>query len=145
MNILKKNRGFILFVILMFSVRWSIADHYRVPTRSMISAIEIGDHVFVNKMAYDIKLPFTNIVLHKRTDPKKGEIVIFENPKNPSINFVKRLIGEPGDKISIRDGFVFVNDELTLKSNRELKKQFQKLVSHYSKFKYYEQLRSKLY
>lgn len=130
---------------MMFSVRWSIADHYRVPTGSMIPTISIGDHVFVDKMAYDLKVPFTDFVFYQRSHPRKGDIVIFENPQNRSIKYVKRLIGEPGDEISIDNGIVYVNGVMTLKSKREVREIYKKLITHYSKFKYYEQLGDKLY
>ena len=87
-----RHRSLILFTLFVFSIRWSFADHYRVPTGSMIPTIEIGDHVFVNKMAYDLKLPFTDIVIAKTGLPERGDIVVFKYPKDPSINFVKRLI-----------------------------------------------------
>ncbi|MAZ47402.1 MAG: signal peptidase I [Halobacteriovoraceae bacterium] len=106
---LKKNRGFFLFVICLFSARWSIADHYRVPTGSMIPTIEIGDHVFVDKMAYDLKVPFTSYSLKKMKEPKRGDIVVFEFPHDRSINYVKRLIALPGDQVEIKNGHVLIN------------------------------------
>ncbi|MBL6988592.1 MAG: signal peptidase I [Bacteriovoracaceae bacterium] len=113
-NKIVNNRGFILFALLLFSIRWSFADHYRVPSGSMLPTIQIGDHLFVNKMAYDFKFPFTDFVLKKTNRPKRGEIIVFKYPKDPSINYVKRLIGLPGDTIEVFNGFIKVNGKLTL-------------------------------
>lgn len=113
---MKENRNFVILVICLFSMRWSLADHYRVPTGSMRPTIQIGDHVLVNKMAYDLKFPFTDIILAKTGIPKRGEIIVFKYPKDPSINYVKRLIAIPGDRVEIVNGLVKVNGQLTLES-----------------------------
>lgn len=122
-----------------------MADHYRVPTGSMIPTIEIGDHVFVNKMAYDLKLPFTNISLKEMNQPSRGDIVIFEYPHNPSINYVKRLIALPGDHVLIQNGFVKVNGQISLQYPEELGGLYEKLFNGLNDFKYYESLGDKSY
>lgn len=109
-----KNKGFIVFVLMIISIRWCFADQYRVPTGSMLPTIHIGDHVFVNKMAYDLKLPFTDFVVKKISDPKRGDIVTFKYPVDPSINYLKRLIAVPGDRVETYDGLVKVNGNITL-------------------------------
>jgi len=111
---LKSNRNFIIAIIGLVSVRWSIADHYRVPSGSMKPTIQIGDHILVNKMAFDFKLPFTDIVLAHNHDPKRGDIVVFKSPKDPSINLIKRLIAIPGDQVEITNGVVKINGQETL-------------------------------
>ena len=106
---LKKHLSFILCVFGVLAARWSLASQYRVPTGSMEPTIHVGDHIFVNKMAYDLKIPFTEKVLAKVSDPKRGDIVVFLFPKDPSVVFVKRMIGLPGDHIHIKNGFISVN------------------------------------
>mgnify|MGYP006192711445 CR=1 FL=1 len=68
----RNNRGFIVFVSLMFVFRSAVADWNDVPTGSMQPTIQIGDRILVNKMAYDVRLPFTTTSLIKRADPKRG-------------------------------------------------------------------------
>jgi signal peptidase I len=80
----------------------------------MIPTILIGDHVFVNKFAYRFNLPFSEyvgdpVVIAKRGSPQRGEIVVFKSPRNPEVNYIKRVIGIPGDVISIRDRKLSVN------------------------------------
>jgi len=106
---LKKNVPFFLFVLMTVAVRWSFADQYRVPTGSMEPTIHVGDHVFINKMAYGVKLPFTDIQLMQIQEPQKGDIVVFTSPDSSSMNLIKRLIATPGDHVSIRNGQVSIN------------------------------------
>jgi signal peptidase I len=104
----KQNWGFILFVFLMFASRSSLADWYLVPTGSMQPTIVEGDRILVNKMAYRIELPFTNISLMETGSPQRGDIVVF-NSAVADKRLIKRLIGLPGDQISMRDNHLMIN------------------------------------
>jgi len=137
------NKGFAVVLVLLFAMRWSFADHYRVPTGSMIPTIAIGDHVFVNKMAYDLKLPFTDIVLTETGSPQRGDIIVFKYPKDPSINYVKRLIALPGDKVEILNGFIKINGKLTLKLTSTLEKNLKRLSGNEKVFNYKESIGEK--
>ncbi|MBF0209122.1 MAG: signal peptidase I [Oligoflexia bacterium] len=133
-------RGAILIVVLVFSMRWSFADHYRVPSGSMIPTIHIGDHLLVNKVAYDIKLPFTDIVLVDTGTPERGEIIVFKYPKDPSVNYVKRLIGLPGDTIEILNGFLKINGKTTLVRSEYFQENLERLYHETSEFSYNEKI-----
>jgi signal peptidase I len=109
LEIIKKNRSFLLGVLLLFAVRWSFADQYRVPSESMFPQLHIGDHIGVNKMAYDLKVPFTNQNLKHISEPQRGDVIVFIWPGDNSSTFVKRLIGVPGDHIQIENGFLTIN------------------------------------
>ncbi len=111
LDIIKKNRSFLLGILVLFAVRWSFADQYRVPSESMFPQLHIGDHIGVNKMAYDLKVPFTNLSLQKISEPQRGDVIVFIWPGDNSSTFVKRLIGIPGDRIHIENGFVTINDK----------------------------------
>ena len=93
----------------VFTFRSSIAEPYQVPTGSMIPTILPGDRLWVLKASYDLKVPFTDFTLLKTGEPRRGDVIVFRYPRDPSINFVKRLIGLPGDVITVRDGFIAVN------------------------------------
>ena len=110
---LQRNKGLMVMIFLLLAARWSVVDHYRVPTGSMLETIQLGDSILVNKTAYFIKLPFTNYRMVEFEKPKRGDIIVFEYPGNRAINYVKRLVGLPGDKLLIRNGFLWVNGELT--------------------------------
>lgn len=95
-------------VIFVSSVRSVVADWNDVPTGSMKPTILEGDRIFVNKLAYDLKVPFTSLRLARWDNPTRGEIVVFFSPEN-GIRMVKRVIGVPGDRIEMRDNRLYVN------------------------------------
>lgn len=113
-NSLKNNKGFIVLIILLISLRWSFVDHYRVPTGSMVPTIAVGDMVLVNKLAYNFRLPFTDWILFETSPLERGDIVVFKNPQDTSMNFVKRLIGLPGDELEVTDGVIRINGKETI-------------------------------
>lgn len=104
----KENRNFVLFIGLMVVFRSAIADWNDVPTGSMQPTIEIGDRIYVDKLAYDIRVPFTQISLHKLADPQKGDIIIFESEVSDK-RLVKRVAGEPGDRVAMADNRLIIN------------------------------------
>ena len=108
-NFLNKHKSTICGVIILFAFRWSFADHYRVPTGSMLPTIQLGDHIFTNKLAYDFKVPFTNLNIFRTSEPQRGDVMVFLYPKNESINYVKRVIGLPGETFKIEDNQIYIN------------------------------------
>lgn len=104
----KENRSFLLFICLMVIFRSAIADWNTVPTGSMKPTILEGDRILVNKMAYDLRLPFTHISLLKMADPARGDIVIFDS-EAAGKRLVKRVIGLPGDIVAMRDNHLWIN------------------------------------
>jgi signal peptidase I len=106
---LKKNRGFYLFIFVLVLVRSTFLNQYVVPSGSMEPTIAIGDRILVNRVAYDLKLPLTHITIGKMGDPHAGDVVVFESPKEPGLVLVKRLIGLPGDRIEVENGYVTLN------------------------------------
>jgi signal peptidase I len=94
--------------IVLGSLRSAGADWNDVPSGSMQPTILEGDRIFVNKLAYDLKIPFTTIHLAEWGDPKRGEIVVLWSPHDGR-RLVKRVVGVPGDTIETREGRLFVN------------------------------------
>lgn len=101
-------RGFVLLIVLMVLFRSAVADWYSVPTGSMKPNIIEGDRVFVNKMAYDVRLPFTHVALASWDNPKRNEVVVFDSPVDGT-RLIKRVVGVPGDTIVIVGNRLFVN------------------------------------
>ncbi len=106
----KEWRFLILFLLLMSLFRSAVADWYTVPTGSMKPTILEGDRIFVNKMAYGLRVPFTTQSLLKWADPQRGEIVIIESGIAAQ-RLVKRVIGVPGDIIMLKENRLFVNGQ----------------------------------
>jgi len=105
---LKENKSLLFFILLMLMFRSSFADWNSVPTGSMKPTIIEGDRILVNKMAYDIYLPFTHLSLLKIADPVTGDIIVF-NSQVSDKKLVKRVIGVPGDMVAMEDNTLFIN------------------------------------
>jgi signal peptidase I len=120
----KNNAGLLTFIVLMVFFRSAVADWYTVPTGSMQPTIEIGDRVVVNKMAYDMKLPLTNIVVKKISNPERGDIIVFES-KAAENRLIKRVIGLPGDIISMRNEILTINGKKVSYSSPKKNKSLQ--------------------
>lgn len=104
----KENKTFILFLGLMFIFRSAFADWNTVPTGSMKPTILEGDRIAVNKLAYDLHVPFSHISLIKLADPARGDIVVFDS-KVSDKRLVKRVIGLPGDTVSMNNNQLTIN------------------------------------
>jgi signal peptidase I len=104
----KENWGIVLFALVLFASRSSFADWYVVPTGSMLPTIVEGDRIFVDKMAYRVEVPVTDIEMMQTGEPKRGDIVVFNSEKAGN-RLVKRLIGEPGDRIAMYQNRLVIN------------------------------------
>lgn len=104
----KENKSLLLFMALMFVFRSAFADWNTVPTGSMKPTILEGDRILVNKMAYDIRVPFTQVALLKISDPARGDIIVFDS-KVSEKRLVKRVIGVPGDIVAMENNVITIN------------------------------------
>jgi len=104
-------RPLLIMAIVMFAVRSSFADWNDVPTGSMKPTIVEGDRIFVNKLAYDLKVPFTTLHLAEWSAPKRGDIVVFRSPQDGT-RLVKRTVGLPGDTVELRAEKLIINGEI---------------------------------
>jgi signal peptidase I len=102
------NKGFLFFLFAMILMRSALADWYRVPSSSMYPNLLEGDTVICNRLAYDLKVPFTDIILTHLGEPQRGDIVTFSSPEDGT-RLVKRLIAVPGDVVEMRDERLFIN------------------------------------
>lgn len=109
-NFWREWRGFFVFIALMLLFRSAIADWNHVPSGSMNPGIIAGDRVVVDKIAYDVRWPFTLNRITRWSDPKRGDIVTFPSPEDKGTLLIKRVIGVGGDKIELYDNRLFIND-----------------------------------
>jgi signal peptidase I len=100
----------LITALVLFAIRSAVADWNDVPTGSMKPTIIEGDRVFVNKLAYDLKVPFTTWHLAQWDNPKRGDIVVFYSPAD-EMRLVKRVIGLPGDVIELRHDQLLLNGQ----------------------------------
>ncbi len=100
--------SFFPVVLIVFLLRSFIAEPFRIPSASMMPTLLVGDFILVNKFTYGIRIPVINKKIIELNQPRRGDIVVFRYPKNPEVDYIKRLIGVPHDKIS------YVNKRLTV-------------------------------
>jgi signal peptidase I len=101
-------RWLLAFIIALAVLRSVVVDCNVVPSGSMIPTLLVGDRVLVNKLAYDLKVPFTSLHLFTWADPRCGDVIVFASPTT-GIRLVKRVIGLPGDIVQMRDSIVYLN------------------------------------
>jgi signal peptidase I len=99
----------LIAVILALIIRTFLVQAFKIPSGSMEDTLAIGDHLLVNKFIYGTKIPFTDGRILKIRDPKRGDVIVFEYPEDPSKDFIKRVIGLPGDVVEGKNKQVFVN------------------------------------
>jgi signal peptidase I len=104
-------RSVIVAFVLFFTIRTFIVEAFKIPTGSMQNTILVGDFLLVNKAVYGAEVPLTGRHLPAFETPRRGDVIVFDFPKDRSKNFVKRVIGTPGDTLEMRDGQVWRNGE----------------------------------
>ena len=106
----RENKSLVVFITLMMVFRSAVADWSDVPTGSMKPTILEGDRIFVNKMAYDLRVPFTHISLINIADPQPNDIIIFDSVVSDK-RLVKRVIGVPGDTVAMDSNRLIINGQ----------------------------------
>jgi signal peptidase I len=99
----------VLLIVLIF--RSFLFEPFKIPSGSMIPTLLVGDFIVVNKFSYGVRLPVLNKKIISTGSPERGDVVVFRYPEDTSVNFIKRAVGLPGDKISYRDKQLYVNGE----------------------------------
>lgn len=103
----------IIAVVIAMFIRTFVVQAYKIPSGSMKDTLLIGDHLLVNKFIYGVKIPFTDgKTLIPIKDPKKGDIIVFKYPEDPSKDFIKRVVATEGDTLEIKNKKLYVNDIL---------------------------------
>lgn len=95
--------------LLAIFVRSFVVEAFTIPSGSMEPTLLVGDYLLASRLSYVVKVPFTDVVLFRLGEPKRGDIVIFRYPLDPSKDFVKRIIAKGGDTVEIKDKVVYVN------------------------------------
>nr|WP_296017780.1 signal peptidase I [uncultured Acidovorax sp.] len=104
------NRGFLVFLLCLGIFRTAVADWNPIPSGSMRPTLLEGDVVFVNRLAYDLKLPLTDVVVARLGEPERGDVVTFSSPQDGR-RLIKRIAALPGDTLEMRDEVLYLNGE----------------------------------
>ncbi len=102
-------RSFFPVLLIVFLVRSFLFEPFRIPSSSMVPTLLVGDFIFVNKYTYGLRLPIVNQKVWEIGDPERGDVVVFRLPADPSINYIKRLVGLPGDTVTYRNRRLHIN------------------------------------
>ena len=105
-------RSFFPVILIVLLIRSFLFEPFRIPSDSMMPTLLDGDFIFVNKFAYGLRLPVLNSKIVSVGEPKRGDVIVFRLPSDPSVNYIKRLVGLPGDHISVRSDRLYINGQL---------------------------------
>lgn len=108
--------SFFPVLAVVWVLRSFLAEPFTIPSGSMLPTLEVGDYILVNKFAYGLRLPVVGTKILSVGEPQRGDIMVFKYPESPKVNFIKRLVGLPGDRIALEGNQLFVNGQLVEKT-----------------------------
>lgn len=107
--LIEYSKAFFPVILVVFVLRSFIVEPFRIPSGSMLPSLHIGDFILVNKFSYGVRLPIINKKIVEVSSPERGDVMVFRFPHDNSINFIKRVVGLPGDQIEYREKRVYLN------------------------------------
>jgi len=107
--IVEYSKSFFPVLLIVFLLRGFVVEPFRIPSGSMLPSLYIGDFILVNKFAYGIRVPVINKKIFDTSEPERGDVVVFRYPRDPSLDYIKRIIGLPGDHIAYYNKVLYVN------------------------------------
>jgi signal peptidase I len=103
------SKSFFPVILIVLLLRSFLVEPFRIPSGSMIPTLLVGDFILVNKFSYGVRLPVINTKFLDTGSPQRGDVAVFRYPKDPSVDYIKRVIGLPGDRIEYRNKVIYVN------------------------------------
>src|SRR6266851_2202129 len=104
-------KSFFPVIVVVFLLRSFLVEPFKIPSGSMVPTLLVGDFILVNKFAYGIRIPVINKKVLEINQPQRGEVMVFRYPENPSLDYIKRVVGLPGDKVSHQNKRLSINGE----------------------------------
>ena len=114
--------SYVFPVLLALAIRWALVEAYIIPSGSMLPTLLINDHIFVNKVTYGLRIPWTDKWVIRNNFPERGDVIVFRYPENESILYIKRVVGVPGDRVLYKEGQLYINDKAVEKGVPQSKK-----------------------
>lgn len=150
-KIVKETKSIFLIILSVLVFRSMFFEPFRIPSGSMIPTLMIGDFILVNKFSYGLKIPFSDLALSGKlnynpiyifgkSDPKRGDVVVFKFPNDPTVNYIKRVVGLPGDTLEIKNKIVYINGSPIIEKLFDGKEIMQDMDDHFKGYnlKFYE-------
>lgn len=109
--IVEYSKSFFPVILVVFLIRSFVVEPFKIPSGSMMPTLLAGDFILVNKFTYGLRVPLLNNTFVEIDKPKRGDVFVFHYPPDPSIDYIKRVVGLPGDKIAYRNKQIFINGE----------------------------------
>jgi signal peptidase I len=103
-------KSFFPVILIVFFLRSFLVEPFKIPSGSMIPTLLVGDFILVNKFTYGIRLPVINRKIVELHEPQRGDVMVFRYPEDPSVDYIKRVVGTPGDKVVYQNKRLIVND-----------------------------------
>lgn len=111
--LIEYSKSFFPVILVVFLLRSILVEPFRIPSGSMIPTLQVGDFILVNKYTWGIRLPVANVKVIEVGQPQRGDVMVFRYPENPSLDYIKRVVALPGDKIAYtKDKRLLINGEL---------------------------------
>jgi len=104
-------KSFFPVILIVFLLRSFLVEPFKIPSGSMLPTLLIGDFILVNKFTYGVRIPIANVKVMDVNQPQRGEVMVFRYPENPSLDYIKRIVGVPGDKVSYQNKRLAINGE----------------------------------
>jgi len=105
------SKSFFPVILIVFLLRSFLVEPFKIPSGSMIPTLLVGDFILVNKFTYGIRLPVINLKVLDVNQPHRGEVMVFRYPENPGLDYIKRVVGVPGDRVAYVDKQLTINGE----------------------------------
>lgn len=102
-------KSFFPVILAVFLLRSFLVEPFKIPSGSMIPTLQVGDFILVNKFTYGVRLPIINQKIVELNQPKRGDVMVFHYPENPSVDYIKRVVALPGDTVTYRNKSLFIN------------------------------------
>jgi signal peptidase I len=107
--LIEYSHAFFPVILIVFLLRSFLVEPFRIPSGSMLPSLHVGDFILVNKFRYGIRLPIVNLKIAGLGEPARGDVLVFRFPLDHSVNFIKRVVGLPGDRVEYRNKQLFIN------------------------------------
>jgi len=102
-------KSFFPVILVVFFIRSFLIEPFKIPSGSMIPTLQVGDFILVNKFTYGVRLPIINQKIIPINDPQRGDVMVFRYPENPTLDYIKRVVGLPGDTVEYRGKRLWIN------------------------------------